>query len=146
MDDNISVIKIERLKKCFGKFVAIDGLNFKVNAGEIHGFIGPNGAGKTTTIKCILNLLFATEGSIELFGINYLNFLARKKISYFPEKQVFPGKISTLNYLLFLAQASGLSKQEALTKINSLFTQFGLTTIKNKAPSSLSSGMKQKIL
>jgi ABC-2 type transport system ATP-binding protein len=115
-----SVILVENLHKTFGKFIALNGLNFSVESGMIHGFIGPNGAGKTTTIKSLLSLIFPDNGKIELFGTNFLSPLSHDKISYFPEQQGFPKKITTYRYLLFLAQVSGLSKPEAILKIEFL--------------------------
>jgi ABC-2 type transport system ATP-binding protein len=64
----MEVLKIKNLKKNFGKFVALNGVNMTVKQGEVHAFLGPNGAGKTTTIRCLLGVLKATEGEIKIFG------------------------------------------------------------------------------
>ena len=61
-------IQITGLKKNFGKFVALNGVDMTVNQGEVHAFLGPNGAGKTTTIRCLLGVLRANGGEIKLFG------------------------------------------------------------------------------
>ena len=61
-------IQIKGLKKNFGKFVALNGVDMMVNQGEVHAFLGPNGAGKTTTIRCLLGVLRASGGEIKLFG------------------------------------------------------------------------------
>ena len=63
-----TVISTRGLQKHFGRTVALDGLDFSVDAGEIHGFLGPNGAGKTTTIRILLGLARATGGEATLFG------------------------------------------------------------------------------
>lgn len=65
-----SVIKVNNLKKYFGKTKAVDGISFEVREGEIMGFLGPNGAGKTTTIKCFLNFYNPTSGEIRILGHN----------------------------------------------------------------------------
>jgi len=62
------VIEVTGLVKDFGKFRALDGLDLRVRAGEVHGFLGPNGAGKSTTIRILLGLLRATEGEARLLG------------------------------------------------------------------------------
>ena len=64
----MSILSVSQLTKKFGKFTALDGINLKVNSGEIYGFIGPNGAGKTTTIRVILGILKATQGKTTVFG------------------------------------------------------------------------------
>jgi len=60
------VVDIRGLRKSFGAFVALDGLDLHVRAGEVHGFLGPNGSGKTTTIRVLLGLLRADAGTVRL--------------------------------------------------------------------------------
>ncbi len=64
----MSTIEVKGLVKRFGKFTALDGVDLRVEPGQVHAFLGPNGAGKTTTIRCILGTLRASEGSVQLFG------------------------------------------------------------------------------
>ena len=63
-----SAIEVKNLKKYFGQVKALDGINFLVNEGEIFGFLGPNGAGKTTTIRCMMDFLRPTSGTIKVLG------------------------------------------------------------------------------
>ncbi|MFD1738405.1 ATP-binding cassette domain-containing protein [Bacillus salitolerans] len=63
----MSLLKVTNLTKKFGKFTALDGVNFEVNKGEVVGFIGPNGAGKSTTIRVLLGILKATSGDVKIF-------------------------------------------------------------------------------
>ncbi|MEV6218553.1 ABC transporter ATP-binding protein [Nocardia sp. NPDC051833] len=62
------VIEVHDLRKTFGRFTALDGLDLLVGPGEIHGFLGPNGAGKSTTIRVLLGVLRASGGDAALFG------------------------------------------------------------------------------
>jgi ABC-2 type transport system ATP-binding protein len=62
----IDVIEVERLQKSFGRTRALDGLDLRVAAGEVHGFLGPNGAGKSTTIRALLGLLRVDGGHARL--------------------------------------------------------------------------------
>ena len=64
----MNAIEVSGLRKCFGKTVALDGLDLSVAAGEVHGFLGPNGAGKTTTIRVLLGLLRSDGGTARLLG------------------------------------------------------------------------------
>ncbi len=64
------MIKVQNLTKKYGDFTAVDDITFEVEKGEIFAFLGPNGAGKTTTIKMLTTLLAATNGKIELAGID----------------------------------------------------------------------------
>jgi ABC-2 type transport system ATP-binding protein len=63
-----SAISVSGLVKRFGRTVALDGLDLRVAAGEVHGFLGPNGAGKTTTIRILLGLLRPDGGKATLLG------------------------------------------------------------------------------
>jgi ABC-2 type transport system ATP-binding protein len=63
-----AVIEVDGLTKSFGRTQALDGLELRVAAGEVHGFLGPNGSGKTTTIRVLLGLIRAGGGSARLLG------------------------------------------------------------------------------
>jgi len=62
------VVDVNGLVKRFGRFRALDGLDLRIAAGEVHGFLGPNGAGKSTTIRALLGLLRTDEGTVTVFG------------------------------------------------------------------------------
>ena len=80
---NLETVK---MSKKFGKFTALDGIDLKVNEGEVFGYIGPNGAGKTTTIRVLLGILQATEGSAKVFGLDAWKDAVEihKRIAYVP--------------------------------------------------------------
>src|SRR4030066_1278402 len=61
-------IHTQNLTKAFGDLVAVNGINFDVNKGEIFGLLGPNGAGKTTTIKMLCTLLIPSAGRASVWG------------------------------------------------------------------------------
>ncbi|HZY45983.1 MAG TPA: ABC transporter ATP-binding protein [Anaerolineae bacterium] len=65
-----SAISIQNLTKSYGKVQALRGVNLEVQRGEVFGFLGPNGAGKTTTIRCLLDLIRPSAGSIRVLGID----------------------------------------------------------------------------
>ena len=62
------MIKVENLSKSFGPKLAVNGVSFTVERGEVLGFLGPNGAGKSTTIKMFTGLLAPSSGSMRLLG------------------------------------------------------------------------------
>ena len=62
----MAAIEIAGLVKAFGAARALDGLDLRVEDGEVHGFLGPNGAGKSTTIRVLLGLLRADAGTVRL--------------------------------------------------------------------------------
>jgi ABC-2 type transport system ATP-binding protein len=65
-----AVVSVGNIRKAYGSTVAVDGVSFDVEAGEIFGLIGPNGAGKTTTLECVEGLRRPDRGSIVVLGLN----------------------------------------------------------------------------
>ncbi|CDQ18172.1 ABC-2 type transport system ATP-binding protein [Halobacillus karajensis] len=82
----MSLLKVENLTKRFGKFTALNGVEFEVRKGEVFGFIGPNGAGKSTTIRVLLGILKATSGEAKIFGKDVWEDAVEihKRIAYVP--------------------------------------------------------------
>ncbi len=81
----LSLETVKMVKK-FGSFTALNGVDLKVNEGEVFGYIGPNGAGKTTTIRVLLGIIQVTEGSAKVFGKDAWKDAVEihKKIAYVP--------------------------------------------------------------
>lgn len=84
----MEILKITHLKKYYHQARGVEDVSFSINEGEILGFIGPNGAGKSTTIRCILNLLKPTSGSIEVFGLDSVkdHVEIAKNVGYLPSE------------------------------------------------------------
>lgn len=68
-----SMVSVKDFRKAYGEFVAVDGLNFDVQQGEIFGLLGPNGAGKTTTLECLEGLRVPDGGSLQVAGVDPTN-------------------------------------------------------------------------
>ena len=66
----MTAVEVKNLVKNYGDLIAVKGISFDINEGEIFGLIGPNGAGKTTTLRIISTLLTITSGSITVLGID----------------------------------------------------------------------------
>ncbi|KZB81739.1 ABC transporter ATP-binding protein [Amycolatopsis regifaucium] len=81
-----NAISISGLHKSFGRTKALDGLDLRVPAGEVHGFLGPNGAGKSTTVRVLLGLLHADSGDVRLLGGDPWKDAARlhRRLAYVP--------------------------------------------------------------
>ncbi len=81
-----SVVEISGVVKRFGTVTALDGLDFEVAAGEVHGFLGPNGSGKSTTLRLLLGLLRATAGSSRVLGLDPWRDVAslHRRLAYVP--------------------------------------------------------------
>jgi len=136
-------VEIERLVKRFGRFVAVDGLDLAVHAGDVHGFLGPNGAGKSTTIRVLLGLYRASGGRVRVFGLDPGTRAAEvtRRISYVPgEVNLWPN-LTGQEVLDALAGLRGVRDQAAERR---LVEEFGLDT--SKVVRTYSKGNRQKVI
>ena len=115
------MIEIRNLSKSYnkGQVKAVDGLDLKVNRGEIFGFLGPNGAGKTTTIKMIVGLLNPDTGTITIDGTDIVKepIEAKRKIGYVPDEPTLYERLTGFEYLNFMAdvyQVPGSVRKERI--------------------------------
>jgi len=81
-----SVVEMTGVVKRFGAVTALDGLDFEVAAGEVHGFLGPNGSGKSTTLRLLLGMLRSNAGSIRVLGLDPWRDVAtlHRRLAYVP--------------------------------------------------------------
>src|SRR5215467_10896855 len=84
-------IEITGLVRRFGRRDAVNGLSLRVQPGRCYGFFGRNGAGKTTTIKCLLNLLRPTSGTVRVFGLDPTKneVAVKSRLAYVPDYVAF---------------------------------------------------------
>mgnify|MGYP003581696959 FL=1 len=136
------IIKIENLKKSFGKFQALKDVTFTVNAGEVVGFLGPNGAGKSTTIRTLLGLLKKDSGTVMIFGQDVFTAAdgIHEKIAYVPGETNVWDNMRGGDILALFAK---LRKNVNLDKQAELIQAFHFDV--NKKAKAYSKGNKQKI-
>jgi ABC-2 type transport system ATP-binding protein len=91
MSPETPVIETDKLVRRYGRSEAVDGLSLRVQAGRCYGFFGRNGAGKTTTIKCLLNLLRPTSGTVRVFGLDPARdeVAVKSRVAYVPDAVAF---------------------------------------------------------
>ncbi len=85
------MIEVKNLTKSYGKFVAVKNISFEIQRGSIVGFVGKNGAGKTTTVRCMLDFLKPTAGSVKINGLDASSDSERIKsfLGYMPSDPMF---------------------------------------------------------
>src|ERR1700690_3612318 len=98
---NDPVIQVENLTRRFGEFVAVDHINFQVNAGEVVGYLGPNGSGKTTTIRMLLGLLEPSGGRAVVLGFDAFrqSEQVRTRVGYMSQKFALYDDLTVLENL-----------------------------------------------
>lgn len=109
------LLRVEGLRKTFGKRIAVDNVSFALDVGEIVGFLGPNGAGKTTTMRMIAGYLEPDEGSAKIFNVDVAEDRrrAQQRVGYLPEGAPLYGEMTPWSFLRFVAEARGMSANGA---------------------------------
>lgn len=136
------VVRIENVKKKFGKVEALKDISFNVNSGEVVGFIGPNGSGKSTTIRVLLGIIKRDFGIANIFGKDvWKNSIEiHSRISYVPGEVALWGNLTGGEIIdLFMKLHGGGSKE----KRDYLIKRFELNP--KKKAKTYSKGNKQKV-
>jgi ABC-2 type transport system ATP-binding protein len=130
------------LRKRFGATLALDGMTFIVQPGQVTGFVGPNGAGKSTTMRVILGLDAPDQGSALIGGQPYRSL--RRPLSHvgamLDAAALQPGRTAR-NHLLWLAHSQGLSGK----RVDEVIGQAGLETAARRKAGGFSLGMRQRL-
>ncbi|MGO2723295.1 MAG: ABC transporter ATP-binding protein [Lactobacillus sp.] len=129
-------------------FRAVDGISFKLHAGEIISFVGPNGAGKTTLIKAISNYLIPTSGKIEVVGVDLSKKprLARQKMGVvFGGDRGFYNDASARDNLAFFARILGVKERDIKQNVQTALEIVNLADVADKVVGAYSKGMLQRL-
>ncbi len=139
------MIKVENYHKTYRETVAVEGLSFEVQPGEVLGLVGPNGAGKTTTLRAICGIIPPTSGEIHVAGHHIVEepVQAKSQIAFIPDDPNLFDTLTVYEHLKFIAAAYQLHDFES--KAESLIQLFELTEKRNTIAQELSRGMKQKV-
>ena len=140
-----SVLSVSNVGKTYGNTVAVDGISFAVEAGEIVGLLGPNGAGKTTTINMVLGVLIPSSGSIIIDGIDISKHRSQalSRTNFAAVYAPLPGNLTVVQNLRvfgMLYRVKELSK-----RIEELLVQFDLLPFRNSKCGVLSSGEQTRV-
>ena len=141
------MIKVEHLVKRYGNRNVVDDLTFTVEKGQIVGFLGPNGAGKSTTMNMITGYISATEGTIEIDGVDIFDEpeKAKKCIGYLPELPPLYMDMTVKEYLCFVADLKQLEKSLRRRYVEEAMETTGTTEVAGRMIRNLSKGYRQRV-
>jgi ABC-2 type transport system ATP-binding protein len=141
------MIEVRDLKKSYGNLMAVNGVSFKADKGEIVGLLGPNGAGKTTIIKILTCYHFPSEGKATVAGLDVEEdpLGVKRKVGYLPESAPLYMDLTVEEYLDFIAESRGLAGEEKAERIGWSVKECGLESVYGRPIEQLSKGFRQRV-
>jgi ABC-2 type transport system ATP-binding protein len=141
------MIQAHDLHKRYGRLLAVDGISFQVQPGEVLGVLGPNGAGKSTTMKMIAGFLAPTAGTASVCGhdVQREPLAARRALGYLPEGAPGYGEMSPEGFLAFVADVRGLSGPRRRERLSAVVARLALDGVLHQPIDTLSKGFKRRV-
>ncbi|HKE30966.1 MAG TPA: ATP-binding cassette domain-containing protein [Candidatus Angelobacter sp.] len=137
-------IELEKVRKSYDHFVAVDDLSFKIEQGSVFGLLGPNGAGKTSTIRMMIGITAPDSGTVRVFGRPF-DRKCLEKVGYLPEERGLYRKMKMLDQLIFLAELHNMEAVAARQKAIEWCERLEISEKLGSKVEELSKGMQQKI-
>lgn len=139
------MIRVEHLSKRYGDTLAIDGLDFAVEKGEVVGFLGPNGAGKSTTMRILTGSLGATQGRALIGGVDVLQQpkVVKRTVGYLPEVPPLYTEMTVRSFLRFCARIKGA--KDPVSAVERAIERTGLGSVAHRLIDHLSKGYRQRV-
>src|SRR5438128_1660359 len=132
---------VENLARSFGDRVAVEGLTFAVEPGEVFGLLGPNGAGKTTTVRMLTGLVMPSAGTGSVCGYPLSNPLLRRKVGLLTEHPGLYDRLTARENLLFYMRLNEVDEKGAWPKALKSLQRFGLGGREDEPVGGFSKGM-----
>ncbi len=140
-------VEVNALTKKFGDFIAVNGVTFNIQRGEIFGFLGPNGAGKTTTIRMLLGLLRPTSGRATVLGYDIVRQAedVRRNIGYMSQRFSLYQDLTVSENLEFYGRTYGVRGERLRRRKRYVIEMAGLEGRERELTRNLSGGWKQRL-
>jgi ABC-2 type transport system ATP-binding protein len=141
------MIEIDGLTRHFGAIAAVNGVNLRVEKGDVLGFLGPNGAGKSTTMKMIAGYLAPSAGRVSICGhdVETDPLAAQRLLGYLPEGAPAYGDMTPAQFLAFIAEVRGFKGAEAKARIATAVARTDLAPVLHQPIDTLSKGFKRRV-
>ncbi len=141
------MIEAVGLTRRFGATVAVDGLDFRVEPGEIVGFLGPNGAGKTTTMRMLTGTLPPSRGQALVAGLDVADasLAVRRKVGFMPEHVSLYMDQTVHGLLRYVADLKNVDRSTLADHLDDIMDRVGLTDMAGRLVGHLSKGYRQRV-
>ena len=141
------MIEVSNLVKRYHRLVAVDGISFRVNKGEVLGFLGPNGAGKTTTMRILTGALPATAGKVNVAGYDVFEqpLQVKRRVGYLAEVPPLYEDMDTNSFLRFVGRLKAIPRKKLGDEVDRVQGACGLEEVRLRRIGNLSKGFRQRI-
>ncbi len=130
-----------------GKLVALGGISFRAEPGQIYGLLGPNGAGKTTALRILSTVLKPTAGAATVNGYDVLrqSSRVRRQIGFMSADTAVYDRMTAWEMVEYFGRLHGMGRQQLTRRMEDLFTRLKMNDIRDLLGAKMSTGMKQKV-
>ena len=135
---------VDSLVKRFGSVVALDGISFTVEPGQVFGFLGANGAGKTTTMRIVLDILKPDSGTTTWNGEPTAD-VPRRTWGYLPEERGLYPRMEVLEQLAYFAELYDIPRRVGQARAREWLARFRIEAYDRRRAEELSKGNQQKV-
>jgi ABC-2 type transport system ATP-binding protein len=144
---NATLIQVAGLTRRFDDVLALDHVDFQVEAGELFGIVGPDGAGKTTTLRILAGVLPPTEGDAVVDGVSVADDpeAIKPELAYMSQRFGLYTDLTVMENLRFYADLFQVPRTERERRLERLFRFSNLGPFRDRLAGNLSGGMKQKL-
>ena len=148
--ETMSILEVRGLVKIYGRRRVVDGVNFKVDRGEIVGLLGPNGAGKTTSFRMTCGMIEPNAGKVFLGGKDVTGWPMYRRardggMGYLAQESSVFRKLSVEQNLLGVMEMLGADRKERETRCAQLLEQFNITKLRKALAMTLSGGERRRL-
>ncbi|MCH5583870.1 ABC transporter ATP-binding protein [Shimazuella sp. AN120528] len=142
-----NMLEFHKVKKSYGKRIAVNQLDISVRKGSCFGLLGPNGAGKSTMMKLISGIIQPDSGQIKVMGLDMKENIVKiqQKIGYVPQSITLYEELSAIDNLRFFGELAGVKGKELQDRIQDVLTKTGLSDRGKDEVRTYSGGMKRRI-
>ena len=144
---NAPAIETRGLTKRYGRTVAVDGLDLRIDPGVVFGLLGPNGSGKTTTILMLLGLTDVSSGTVRVLGLDPVRqpLEVKRAVGYLPDSVGFYDDLTARENLRYSGKLMGLRGAALEQRIDRVLERVRLRDVAGKPVKTFSRGMRQRL-
>jgi ABC-2 type transport system ATP-binding protein len=147
ISNGVNMIEVKELRRSFGPVVAVDGISFSVEKGQVLGLLGPNGAGKSTAMRMLACFLRPDSGTASILGYDILKnpIEVRRSIGYLAENVPAYNEMTVGSFLNFVCDARQIKGKERKQALDRIVPMCSIKSVYHQTIETLSKGYKRRV-